>query len=202
MFSINKRLLAQPFPNFHSKFHKISSSTRLLLRKKDTTSRVFYFSYRLASTRYYSSLSSNDEKKKSKENDIDISILKKLSGYLWPSSDKPNASQIKLRIVTSLSLLLASKLVNIQVPFIFKNIIDNFEPSLELTGALAAKLPSDISSIASAASSSGEAAALIPLTVIIGYGVARSTASLCQEARNAIFATVAHDAIRRVSRRL
>jgi ABC-type transport system involved in Fe-S cluster assembly fused permease/ATPase subunit len=39
-----------------------------------------------------------------------------------------------------------------------------------------------------------------PVALVLGYGVARSTAAFCQEARSAVFSTVAQDAIRRISR--
>ena len=113
-------------------------------------------------------------------NNIDTSILRKLSTYLWPDGSQKSSKQIKARIVCSLGLLISSKLVNIQVPFIFKNIIDHYEV-INITAI-------------------EQTAILLPVSLVLGYGLARSTASLFQEARNAIFSTVAHNAIRQVSR--
>lgn len=63
--------------------------------------------------------------------------------------------QTKARIGSSLGLLVASKLVNIQVPFMFKEIIDTYTAIPDPTIA-------------------------IPFAMVVGYGVARSTAALCQ----------------------
>ena len=96
-----------------------------------------------------------------KRDEVDITILKKLSGYLWPKSDEPNALQIKSRIGGALVLLLGSKLINIQVPFIFKDVIDTcgtFETAAGMDPYM-----------------------VIPLSVVLGYGLARSTSSLMQE---------------------
>jgi hypothetical protein len=38
----------------------------------------------------------------------------------------------------------------------------------------------------------------VPLSLLLGYGIARSSAALFQELRNSIFATVAQKAIRKV----
>ena len=96
-----------------------------------------------------------------KRDKIDITILKKLSGYLWPKSDEPNALQTKSRIGGALLLLLGSKVINIQVPFIFKDIIDacgTFETAAGIDPFMA-----------------------VPLSIVLGYGLARSTSSLMQE---------------------
>lgn len=83
----------------------------------------------------------------------------------------------------ALALLLGSKLINIQVPFIFKDIIDTYSTSIPNL---------DPTSI--------DPAVAVPLSLVLGYGLARSTASLMQESRNAIFSSVAHGTIRKVSR--
>ena len=41
-------------------------------------------------------------------------------------------------------------------------------------------------------------AAAVPLSLLLGYGVARTTATAFQELRSAVFATVAQKAIRKV----
>ena len=107
-----------------------------------------------------------------------MATIHELSSHLWPSDD-PNSHGLKLRVVLSVSLLIAAKLVNISVPFTFKMIIDTFniEPSLTCDPSLT-----------------------IPTALVIGYGIARSTAAAFQELRNSIFATVAQHAIRKVSR--
>ena len=123
----------------------------------------------------------------------DIRILRELSQHLWPSSkQQPNATALKARVVASVSLLIASKIVNIQVPFLFKALVDSFDMSTLVTAAGA-----------SAGTSGTPVDTIIlvsPLVIVLGYGVARSAAAAAAELRSAIFATVAHDAIRQVSR--
>ena len=92
---------------------------------------------------------------------------------LWPE-DKP---VLKARVALAVSLLIGAKVVNVQVPFIFKSLVDslNVPPDQLLTVAA-------------------------PLGLVIGYGVARSSASLFQELRSAVFAKVVQTAIRDVAR--
>jgi hypothetical protein len=60
-----------------------------------------------------------ENEKIKKEKEANWRILNELSLHLWPSDPS-----IKARVVASLGLLCASKLANIQVPFIFKALID------------------------------------------------------------------------------
>ncbi|KAG8183486.1 hypothetical protein JTE90_001052 [Oedothorax gibbosus] len=108
-------------------------------------------------------------------------IVKKMFTYIWPK-DKP---QIRRRVVLSLGLLVGAKLLNIQVPFIFKYIIDYLNQNTGLALSLETA-PSTIVTVATA--------------LILGYGMARMGASLFNELRNAVFAKVAHDSIRRVAK--
>ncbi|VDN14173.1 unnamed protein product, partial [Dibothriocephalus latus] len=50
----------------------------------------------------------------------DVKIITKLMGYIWPA-DKPS---IRYRVVGAFGLLLAAKLSNVAVPFVFKYGID------------------------------------------------------------------------------
>lgn len=71
-----------------------------------------------------SSKSTNDKA----SSDIDhISILRKLTTYIWPTTDSSDSTYIKSRVCASLILLIASKSVNIYVPFIFKNLVDQLQ---------------------------------------------------------------------------
>ena len=131
----------------------------------------------------------NTKKASADQTSNDIRILKELSQYLWPNSKKqPNATALKARVVASVSLLIASKIVNIQVPFLFKALVDSFDMTAVTVVGTAAGTPIDTIILAS------------PLAIVLGYGVARSVAAAAAELRSAIFATVAHDAIRQVSR--
>ena len=112
--------------------------------------------------------------------DIDVRILKELGQHLWPDQSHPNSFNLKSRVVVAVSLLVASKVVNIQVPFLFKALIDSFEIDHTML-----------------ASNLGDPLLLAtPIAMVMGYGVARATSSFAAECRSAIFAPVAHDAIR------
>lgn len=69
-----------------------------------------------------------------------VDIIKKMIGYVWPK----DRNEIKQRVVASLGLLVVAKMVNVSVPFIFKNIIDflndhnTIQLSLETPAASAA----------------------------------------------------------------
>ncbi|KAG0016597.1 Iron-sulfur clusters transporter atm1, mitochondrial [Entomortierella chlamydospora] len=107
------------------------------------------------------------------QNRLDWRIFKELSGYIWPKDDRG----VKIRVVVALGLLVLGKILNVQVPFFFKEIIDklNLEYPMEST----------VIAVVGA--------------VILGYGLARAGSSIFSELRNAVFAAVAQKAIRRVS---
>ncbi|CAO3619242.1 unnamed protein product [Mucor fragilis] len=109
----------------------------------------------------------------SQRNATDWAIIKQLMKYIWPKND----IGVKTRVVIALSLLVGGKLLNVQVPFFFKNVIDSLNVTIPEDGTLWA--------ICGAA--------------IIGYGLARLGSSVFQELRNAVFAAVAQKAIRRVA---
>lgn len=112
--------------------------------------------------------------------DIDVRILQELGKHLWPDSSHPNSVNLKTRVVAAVSLLVASKFINIQVPFLFKTLIDSFEIDHTLL-----------------VNNLGDPLLLVsPIAVVMGYGIARASSSLAAECRSAIFAPVAHDAIR------
>ena len=75
------------------------------------------------------------------------------------------------------------KLVNIQVPFLFKDIVDALTISPDMAVANAA---------------AQDPALVVPMALVLGYGVARFTAQGFQELRNAVFSTVAQRTIRKV----
>ncbi|KAA0163285.1 hypothetical protein FNF28_04343 [Cafeteria roenbergensis] len=106
-------------------------------------------------------------------------LLPELGRYLWPEG-RP---WLKARVAFALSLLLGAKLLTIQVPFIFKDIVDQLSP--ETVEGLAA---------------ADKAVLAMPLALLLGYGLARTSASGMQELRNAVFAVVAQRAIRGVAR--
>ena len=112
---------------------------------------------------------SNKEQRKA-----DWAIMKEMSRYLWPKDDVG----AKIRVTTAFGLLVGAKVLNVQVPFYFKSIIDSMNIDFATLGGTAWTVGG---------------------TMIVAYGAARIGAALFQEVRNAIFASVAQKAIRRVA---
>ncbi|GJP30179.1 hypothetical protein CLOM_g22947 [Closterium sp. NIES-68] len=123
----------------------------------------------------------------------DMAILSSLVQYLWPK-DNPD---YRRRVAAALTLLVSAKLLNIQVPFLFKHAIDSLSAAAGATGATAA-------AAAAAAASDPLFFALFttPSAMLLGYGLARAGASACNELRNAVFANVAQGTIRKVARQV
>ncbi|ORY86424.1 iron-sulfur clusters transporter atm1 [Protomyces lactucae-debilis] len=111
---------------------------------------------------------------KAEQRKTDWAIIKQMSHYLWP---KDNIG-VKTRVVISLSFLVAGKLLNVQVPFFFKNIVDSMNIDFAATSSTTWTIAG---------------------TVVVGYGLARISSTVFQELRNAIFANVSQKAIRKVA---
>ena len=112
---------------------------------------------------------SNKEQRKA-----DWVIMKEMARYLWPKDDLG----AKFRVGTALALLVGSKILNVQVPFYFKNIVDSMNVDFVALGGTAWTVGG---------------------AMIVAYGATRIGAAVFQEMRNAIFASVAQKAIRRVA---
>ncbi|PWY94443.1 P-loop containing nucleoside triphosphate hydrolase protein [Aspergillus sclerotioniger CBS 115572] len=105
----------------------------------------------------------------------DWAIMKEMAKYLWPKDDWGT----KLRVGTALSLLIGGKILNVEVPFYFKSIVDSMNVDFATFGGTAYTVAG---------------------SMIIAYGVTRIGATVFQELRNAVFASVAQKAIRKVAR--
>ncbi|CAH03031.1 ATP-binding cassette Fe/S cluster precursor transporter ATM1 [Kluyveromyces lactis] len=105
----------------------------------------------------------------------ELRIMKDLFKYIWPSGD----NKVKIRVLIALALLIGAKLLNVQVPFFFKQTIDSM--NIEWGPDVATVLPVAIT------------------MTILSYGAARFGAVMFGELRNAVFAKVAQNAIRKVS---
>jgi ATP-binding cassette, subfamily B (MDR/TAP), member 7 len=97
-------------------------------------------------------------------------VLKTFAKHLWPED-----SGLRKRVVLAVGLLITSKLLNIQVPILFKQIID----ALSVTNT--------------------DLAVVIPAAILIGYGAARAGSALFQELRNTVFSHVSQQAIRKIA---
>ena len=104
----------------------------------------------------------------------DWAIMREMSRYLWPKDDMG----AKVRVTTAFGLLVGAKVLNVQVPFYFKSIIDSMNIDFAALGGTAWTVGG---------------------AMIVAYGGARIGAALFQELRNAVFASVAQKAIRRVA---
>lgn len=111
--------------------------------------------------------------------------------YLWPSS-----WGLRLRVGGAVSLLIASKLVNIQVPMLFKNIVDSMT---ELSTNVAQGAGAAVADVAASGIVEPHALSMAAVGSLLGYGIARSTASLFHELRSVVFSPVAQTAIRQVA---
>jgi ATP-binding cassette subfamily B protein len=96
--------------------------------------------------------------------------LRSLAPHLWPEGEPG----IKLRVLVALVLLTAAKLANVYVPILFKRMVDLFSTPNNLP-------------------------LVLPLGLIVGYGLLRIAAIAFAELRDAVFAKVAQRAIRRVA---
>lgn len=122
-----------------------------------------------------------------------LKIIYDLLAYLWPK-DKP---WVKFRVVSALTLLISAKLLNVQVPFFFKQIIDDMNVDWQaLSKQVSSTLPDEMSETIM---NTIPALPTAIVSLIIAYGLARFGAVLFGELRNAIFATVAQGAIKQVA---
>jgi ATP-binding cassette, subfamily B, heavy metal transporter len=90
--------------------------------------------------------------------------------FLWPRDSR----ELRVRVVLAFALLVAAKLITVQVPFFFKAVVDSLS---EPESALLA----------------------LPLAALLAYGLARLSSAGFTELRDGIFAKVAERAGRRVS---
>ena len=107
-------------------------------------------------------------------------IISKLFNFIWPK----NNPKIKIRVIIALSLLIGSKILNVTVPFFFKEIVDFLNKN---------------SKIKDFGDSTEEKLLVAIIALIIGYGAARAGASLFGELRSAIFATVAQSSVTKLA---
>ena len=121
-------------------------------------------------------------------------IARLMASYLWP----PNDGRARGRVGLALGLLVGAKVLNIQVPMLFKDVVDGLQGVPGSSGAAGA---SEML-VGSEALVSSAGPAVVPVALLLAYGSARAGASLFNELRNATFASVGQAAIRRVSLRL
>ncbi|KAI3829911.1 hypothetical protein L1987_04042 [Smallanthus sonchifolius] len=116
-------------------------------------------------------------------------ILSTLAKYLWMKDN----TEFRFRVLTAMGFLVGAKVMNVQVPFLFKLAVDWLTTSTGNSSSL---------SEFAAANSTALAVFVSPAAVLIGYGIARTGASAFNELRTAVFSKVALRTIRSVSRRV
>jgi ATP-binding cassette, subfamily B, heavy metal transporter len=95
--------------------------------------------------------------------------LKGLIPYLWPR----DSLELRLRVVAAVLLLVGAKTVNIGVPFLYKHAVDTLSGKFGLV--------------------------VVPVTIVLAYGMARVCAQAFNELRDAVFAKVEQRAVRRLA---
>lgn len=122
-----------------------------------------------------------------------LKIIYDLFGYIWPK----NKPWTKFRVVSALALLVSAKLLNVQVPFFFKQIIDDMNIDWRVVSeTMSQSLPDGVQATMM---QTVPALPTVIISLVVSYGVARFGAVLLGELRNAIFATVAQGAIKSVA---
>jgi putative effector of murein hydrolase LrgA (UPF0299 family) len=183
--------------------------------------------------------SSSTWKKNTQSNDYQsaLRISKTLARHVWPSSASPTSTStstsllqqqqqqqqhdqsLKQRVLFSIGLMLTGKAVTIQIPYIFKLLVDSLPlVLLENQQQLLLQQPpsGQVVTIPTTATldlwttmidTTAITTTVIPttmtiplVTILLAYGMSRATASGLQEWRNAVFAHVAQDAIRHVGK--
>ena len=104
----------------------------------------------------------------------DLDVLKRLLPYLWA---------YKLRVLLALSFMVCAKLANVSVPLVLKELIDAMTP------------PSAV------AQSSGGASPvlLVPMALLVAYGLLRLSVSGFTELRELVFAKATQGAARQIA---
>ncbi len=101
--------------------------------------------------------------------------VKSLLPFLWA----PGRTDLRFRVIAALSLLVAAKLVGVYVPFLFKDAVDALTPVSEHgteTGLI-----------------------VVPVALIVSYGLARVLTLLFGELRDAVFVKVGQHAMRQIA---
>lgn len=121
-------------------------------------------------------------------------ILKQITRHIWPKG----RNNIKRRVVVALGLLVAGKVISIQAPIIFKNVLDHLNENLPPRGDGNNNNNKGDNKLFNL-NTPRDTIFTVACTLILGYGAARAGSSLFNELRNSVFAKVASESIRRVA---
>ncbi len=99
----------------------------------------------------------------------ELKAVRKLAPYLWPRD-----WDLRIRVLLSLACLIAAKAIAVYVPLLYKGAVDRL--------------------------SSGRATVIVlPVALVVAYGIARVGAQLFAELRDAVFAKVGQRAVRQLA---
>ena len=106
-----------------------------------------------------------------------LGTVRLLAPYIWPS----DRADLKLRVLLAIGFMILSKLITISIPYAFKWATDSLASGHVATGA---PLPAFLSGV-------------VALTCV--YGGLRIAMAFTQQGRDALFASVAMNAVRRLA---
>ena len=113
--------------------------------------------------------------------------LQTIIPYLWPAGRR----DLRIRVILAVVLLLASKIVTVYVPFLFKAAVDSLNHWGAANGAastnLSIRLAANLDLLA------------VPLALILAYGLARALQQIFAQGRDAVFADVSQNAARQLA---
>ncbi|XP_034950819.1 ATP-binding cassette sub-family B member 7, mitochondrial [Chelonus insularis] len=113
-------------------------------------------------------------------------MIKAMLSYIWPKEEP----EIRKRVKLAVGLLVGSKVLNVTVPFLFKHAIDHLNSASVAAGGEPLL----------AMSTAPETITTVGTSLLIGYGIARCGAAGFNELRNAVFAKVAQNSIRKIAK--
>ncbi|MCC9624574.1 ABC transporter ATP-binding protein/permease [Thalassospira sp. MA62] len=111
----------------------------------------------------------------------ELGVVKNFLPYLWPRGE----FELKARVVLALIFLVGAKVANVYVPVLYKYAVDALGGEGNQAG-----------DAASSGGATDTALIVVPVALIVGYGLVRVLVSAFGEMRDAVFAKVAQRAIR------
>ncbi|MGO1119293.1 ABCB family ABC transporter ATP-binding protein/permease [Rhodovibrionaceae bacterium A322] len=117
-----------------------------------------------------------------------------LSRYIWPAGEL----ELRARVVLAMILLISAKVANALVPLLYKEAVDALtgdeiaqaEATKDQGGSVTATVVDSLASLPNEI--------VVPIGVIVAYGLARVLALSFQELRDAVFVKVGQRAVRKV----
>ena len=113
----------------------------------------------------------DDDSEKQARSNRDWRVIRTLLPYLWP----PGRFDLRTRVVVAMIFLISAKIAVVQVPLLLGDIVEALDPA------------------------DGSNILVLPISLVVAFGVARLATVAFGELRDAVFARVAQQAIRDVA---